>query len=297
MNRQTERKCVFCDNPAGSREHALPRWVVEVTGLADNPVLSWYVSDQTGVELQGGPRGTDNLVTKRVCHSCNTGWMSDLENQVKTFIEPLIRPDRIDFPREELQQLCNNEPTLRRWLVKTAETLSHLASQSGVQQIPSHYGPLVREDQTPDTCLIYAGWLPSGEIKSVIGRGFQAFNNGVFSRNLESAETFNFSIQLNHLALRITNAPPSREVNRLTGHSRRLDSNWILMTWNGPDGRSCSPSFVTPRTAFMEKFDSPLFQNFNEFSKACIMCTGHIPTSFEVHELDAAQESLQRPMP
>lgn len=263
---------------------------------AKKPALPWYVGDQSGVELQGGPRGTGNLVTKRVCHSCNTGWMSALEGEVKAVIEPLISPGRTTFPREELQLLRSHEPILRRWLVKTAETLSHLLSQSGIQPIPQHFGALVREDRLPESCLIYAGWVPSVGFSVEAGKGFRAFHNGEFSRNLESSETFNFAIQLNHLVLRIANAPPSKEVNTLTGETRSLDSNWLLMSWNGPDDQSCSPSFITPRTAFMENSDSTLFRSFSEFNKACVVCTGKIPLRFDEAELDLAKESLDQPI-
>lgn len=70
----------------------------------------------------------------------------------------------------------------------------------------------------------------------------------------------------------------------------------MLMTWNGPDGLSCSPSFITPRTVVLEESDSPLFKDFYEFSKACVVCTGQIPVEFDEAELDAAKESLDRPV-
>jgi len=221
--------------------------------------------------------------------------MGDLEGQMKEILMDFIKPDRTDFSRTSLQQLRLHEPTLRRWLVKTAETLSHLVSRSGVQQIPSHFAPLARQDQIPETCLIYAAWLPTFGYNAEIGRGFRAFHNGQFSRNLESPGTFNFSIQLNHLALRIANASPSWLVNQVTGERSRLDSDWMLMQWKDPSDKSCSPCFITPRTATLEETDSPIFKNFSEFTKACVVCTGLIPPEFEESEILAAQESLSRP--
>lgn len=294
MNKHTKRNCVFCNGPAGSREHALPTWLVEAMQATTNPALPFYLGDRTGVGLQGNPRATSDLVTKRVCSTCNSGWMGDLEGSTKEFLEDLVKPGHTDFSRATLQQLRIHEPTLRRWLAKTAETLSHLHSRSGVQQVPSHLAPLVKENKTPETCLIYAGWLSTTGYNAEIGSGFRAFHNGKFSRNLESPETFNFAIQLNHLALRIANAPPSWEVNQLTGQRRRLDSNWMLMHWKGPDDQSCSPSFITPRTILMEQSDSPIFKEFSEFGKACVICAGLIPCEFEESQILAAQASLRQ---
>lgn len=294
MNEQNERKCVFCGATAGSREHALPTWLVEAMQATAAPALPFYVGDQAGVELQGNPRATSNLVTKRICNSCNSGWMSDLERQAKSILKDLVLPDRTCFSRSELQQLRQHEPILRRWLVKTAETLSHMASRSGVQQIPPHIAPLVWQNKTPETCLIYAGWLPEAGYNSVVGRGFRAFHNGQFSRNLKNPETFNFIIQLNHLALRISNAPPCKLINTETKEARTLGSQWMLMTSKNADGQSCSPSFISQTTIDMEESDSPVFKDFSEFGKACVVCTGLIPSAFEESEILAAQESLHK---
>jgi hypothetical protein len=287
---------VFCNGPAGSREHALPTWLVEAMQATANPALPFYVGDKTGVELQGNPRATGSLITKRICSTCNSGWMAELEGQTKEILADLVKTDRTDFSRSSLQQLRMHEPTLRRWLVKTAETLSHLASRSGVQQVPPHFAPLVRQDKMPETCLIYAGWLPDVGYNSEIGRGFRAFHNGVFSRNLESPVTFNFSIQLNHLALRIANVPPSKLVNPETKEKRILESQWMLMTCSNVEERPCSPCFITERTANMELPESPLFKSFSDFAKACVVCTGLIPYKFEESQILAAQKSLSQPI-
>jgi hypothetical protein len=294
MSKRLKRNCVFCDGPAGSREHALPKWLVEAMQANTNRALPSYLGDRTGVELQGNPRATSNLITKRVCSTCNSGWMGELEGGMKKILEDLVKPDRKDFSRASLQQLRTHEPALRRWLVKTAETLSHLVSRSGVQQVPPHIAPLVRENKTPETCLIYAGWLPATGYNSEIGRGFRAFHNGEFSRNLENSDTFNFSIQLNHLALRIANAPQSWLKNPSTGDRPPLDSQWLLMTCQNAEKQSCSPCFITERTTDMEHSDSPVFKDFSDFGKACVVCTGLIPQEFEESEILAAQKSLHK---
>ncbi len=293
-NEQTQRTCVFCDAPAGSREHALPTWLVEAMQATAAPALPFHVGDRAGVELQGNPRATSDLVTKRICSSCNSGWMSALESEVKTMLEDLVKPDIKDFSRDTLQRLRQHELTLRRWLVKTAATLSHLASRSGVQQIPPHIASLVWQDKTPETCLIYAGWLPVTGFNSEIGRGFRAFHNGDFSRNLESPDTFNFVIQLNHLALRVANSPPCKLVKPDTTETRSLDSQWMLIPWTNAEGQSCSPCFITRRTIDMEESASPVFKDFSEFGKACVVCTGLIPPAFKESEITAPQESLQK---
>lgn len=126
------------------------------------------------------------------------------------------------------------------------------------------------------------------------GEGFRAFHNGEFSRNLKNPESFNFVIQLNHLALRISNATPCKQVNPVTNESRILHSQWKLMTWENMEDQLCSPCFITDRTVGMEKADSPVFKNISEFGKACVVSTGLIPLEFEESEIRKAQESLHK---
>lgn len=76
--------CAFCQRSGVkmSREHVLPHW------------LSLAGSDAGQYILERGPKTIRTplieLVTKRVCEDCNTGWMSRIEAGAKAVLEPIL---------------------------------------------------------------------------------------------------------------------------------------------------------------------------------------------------------------
>ena len=106
------RNCIFCGEAAGSREHAIPEWVLkalppnagtlEGTRGTDEPIL-----------IHGRPRKPASLIVKHVCDSCNTGWMSQLETEAKPLMSPLMRDLAVPFSP-------GDQATISTWAVKTA---------------------------------------------------------------------------------------------------------------------------------------------------------------------------------
>lgn len=276
----TGRSCVFCPGPAGNREHALPQWVASAMQRGSAPTTPRFFSDLDGWEAQGAARKTDDLVTKRVCKTCNNGWMNKLEDAVIPFLSDLVKPDRTNFDREALQQLRGHEPSLRRWLTKTAITLSHLVSRSRVDQVPSHLAEETMQDRLPDTALIYAGWISTPNFCATINPGFPAFINGKFSRNLvrnDGRDLFHFGIQLNHFAVRIVNVP----------------GGGMVLLDRPEAGAPFSPSFITKRAHGAELDDSAVFPDFPSFMKACCATLGDAPLTETA--LKEAERSLWSP--
>jgi len=76
--------CAFCQRSGVklSREHVLPHW------------LSTAGSDAGEYILERGPKiirtPLIEVVTKRVCEDCNTGWMSRIEEGAKAVLEPIL---------------------------------------------------------------------------------------------------------------------------------------------------------------------------------------------------------------
>ncbi len=102
--------CLFCDNPASSKEDVWPRWLlarVSTPGMAD-------------VDLERDGRPLARWKTSRhawrlgvVCARCNNGWMSNLEGEAKPVVERLLA----DVPASLSQ---NDQAALGAWSVKTA---------------------------------------------------------------------------------------------------------------------------------------------------------------------------------
>jgi hypothetical protein len=79
----TAEICIFCNNPADSKEDLFPRWILKRV--------------RTGVPLyrQTGdapPELTEDQEVRIpcVCQSCNNGWMSRMERTVQKFTGPMI---------------------------------------------------------------------------------------------------------------------------------------------------------------------------------------------------------------
>jgi hypothetical protein len=76
--------CAFCQRSGVkmSREHVLPHW------------LSLAGSDAGQYILERGSKTIRTplieLITKRVCEDCNTGWMSRIEDGAKAVLEPVL---------------------------------------------------------------------------------------------------------------------------------------------------------------------------------------------------------------
>ena len=101
------RSCLFCGNPATSREHVWPAWILRQ--LPDRPSRLRLASGRE-VIYKG------DFKIKCVCSKCNTGWMSDLEGNTKFLIEPLLQgvSTRLDTKDQKL---------VARWAMKTAIVL------------------------------------------------------------------------------------------------------------------------------------------------------------------------------
>jgi hypothetical protein len=79
---------IFCGNPAGSREHIWPKWILERKKFGP------FRLERTGA--------TDvilntELTTKAVCYDCNTGWMSKLEEALKPILEQMFERKSVSF--------------------------------------------------------------------------------------------------------------------------------------------------------------------------------------------------------
>jgi hypothetical protein len=109
--REMRSVCVFCGQRAKSVEHAWPRWLLEEVTEPSIPSTT---------EAQFGPDGSPvlnwdgpEITVKGVCVKCNTGWMSQLENEAKLTLTSLINDLSLPFTPA-------TQARLSRWSMKTA---------------------------------------------------------------------------------------------------------------------------------------------------------------------------------
>jgi len=283
MSEQSGRRCVFCAQPAGSKEHALPEWLAKTMGVESELSQPGLISAAKGNEPQGNPRATGKLITKGVCQNCNNGWMADLEGALRPILSPLVAPDLATFHREALEPLRENLPLLTRWLMKTAVTLSMVAPRGELGSLPDEAAEWAYHDAVPDSCMLYAGWIEDAHFGKMLGRGFRILNGGDFHGNQIHETSFDFRLQLNHLGLRFVNAP---------------DATWALSSCLNSAGESCSPQILMPDGYFETKTNySALFKNFFEFSRVCVLATGSLPEKLDPDEDRKMSESIRRLIP
>ena len=89
--------CMFCGNPADSREDIIPTWLARhsiVPPGTTRPVT--YTSH--GVEVnQWSSQTLAFLKIKAVCQRCNNGWMSRVEKTAKEHLQPMMEGQGIQL--------------------------------------------------------------------------------------------------------------------------------------------------------------------------------------------------------
>lgn len=282
-DKTTGRRCVFCGKPAGSREHALPDWLARTMGLENEPAQPGLLSSARGIEMQGNPRATGKLITKGVCGACNGGWMAELEGQIRPILGPLVCPGFSNLTRDALDPLDQHLPLLQRWLLKTAVTLGMVAPSGDVGSLPEEAAVWAFENAIPSSCMVYAGWIEVPTFAKTLGRGLRMLNGGAFRENLIHDHSLNLRLQLNHLGLRLVNAP---------------DAVWVLTTCFDSAGRQSSPRALGTTGRFPDdEHDSILFRNFFEFANVCVLATGSVPEGIAPEENRKMSESIRRLIP
>ncbi len=125
----TKRKCLFCSNGANSKEHVWPQWILQVLP-ARRPVRQRL---GTGKEVSY----SGEFKLKGVCTTCNNGWMSELETEVKPILSPIVQDLSIQLEIEDQKKLA-------LWAFKTAIVLEGTKERSMKRYFESGLGPALR---------------------------------------------------------------------------------------------------------------------------------------------------------
>lgn len=145
-------ECVFCGGKSGSKEHVFPDWlnnvfprsaIGKVTVTLDNRSLS---GDSQHREFKSSKAA--NLITKEVCHDCNTGWMSTLERKAKPLMVPMLTGVPTGLSESSLL-------ILSAWATKTAITLE-LSSRTERDFTNAHCSFLRQNEYPPEGVSVYA---------------------------------------------------------------------------------------------------------------------------------------------
>lgn len=115
------RACIFCGGQASTKEDAWPpQWM---TRRYPSSELAHVEAERGGISLKPWRDANPNIRVKRVCASCNNGWMSSLEDAASKIISPLFNPRQQKINARSL-------PLLAAWAVKTAMVLESLVPEN-----------------------------------------------------------------------------------------------------------------------------------------------------------------------
>ncbi len=149
------RHCAFCGSTANlHREHVFPKWLSRLIFeiLRDDPRNPPHTLFRVHMQTGDGDRvGTlIDVVTKRVCKACNTGWMSCLEDGVKPILTPLLREASVALSPAD-------QAVLSQWAAKTAMTVDLARTRSPHRSLvpERHCGELMRTAQPPRRCEVW----------------------------------------------------------------------------------------------------------------------------------------------
>lgn len=118
------RHCIFCEGKISgqdrAREHVIPRWLLRHLSLEQRDItfIHGTYKLESG-ELNHSQVSERNQVlgqflSGRVCRSCNAGWMSQMEVQIKPLLIHLMRDNIF------LDLTSHSKELLARWTLKTA---------------------------------------------------------------------------------------------------------------------------------------------------------------------------------
>lgn len=102
-------RCIMCGR-VGPRsvEDVFPLWLAAAVGGL-GPFYTTESTQMKGQEESSRERKTGSLANvkvKNVCHSCNTGWMSRLENDVKDLILAMVSDQSVTLDSHEQRHLA-----------------------------------------------------------------------------------------------------------------------------------------------------------------------------------------------
>lgn len=198
------RKCVFCGEPADSREHVFAKRLCERAQAKKLAVVAGIYTEGEGMKRR--PKHLlDTLTVRHVCAKCNNGWMNALEEWFEKRLGYLIEPVWPRLAHEFISAVGPERHKLAQWLMKTA-VMFNCAAMKGKNHVdfPLNVVSDIATGKIPEYCWVDLGFAKQGDVGCGIGKCFRTINGGQYQPSqVYSGFGFHFVIQLNHLLLRI----------------------------------------------------------------------------------------------
>jgi len=246
------RSCLFCGQVANSREHVIPEWLSKRMRIRHLEFHPGHYSESDGVQVRPLIR-CEYLQTKQVCKKCNEGWMSQLEAWAQKRFGEYVEPD-IQFDYLVRLNPIRDEPgQIIRWLLKTAIMVERALPRGTMEKVVPALYPVAFGTTEPTDFFVWAAYIAKSDFNLHLLRGFPTWNGGILQPFQIHAESMNFALQLNHLALRLFRCPNATPTFKA---AIRLDSDF-----------RAAPMCLTAKMAFPFP-NRPIYPTFELFLDA-----------------------------
>jgi hypothetical protein len=132
MNRpNVPRQCIFCDDAANSKEHFWSSWMHGMLPAVPNPKHDrrFYSFHPSAGHREDGPHAKPGSIhtikIRAVCKRCNNGWMSQLEEQSRPFLTPMINGTPIVLDEKQVEVVA-------RWITLKCIVAEHATRNSSL---------------------------------------------------------------------------------------------------------------------------------------------------------------------
>jgi hypothetical protein len=102
--------CIFCGGVKLSKEHAFAKWLhphLPMKPIANHEAFSEHIlltHTDSKVKVRSGDPHSGTV--RVVCETCNTGWMSSLQEAARPALLPMVQGKRSSLHKRHLQNLC-----------------------------------------------------------------------------------------------------------------------------------------------------------------------------------------------
>jgi len=198
------KKCIFCKNIRKlSKEHIIPRWLLEELGLLEKDVVMEH-SSFFGISLSRRTHSFKSFTNAMICEKCNNGWMSKLEASVKGLIIKLMNLDFTGHEGEIIQSLIKNYAILAKWAFKTAIVLNYPTNYRNIVPVEHFHELYISKIPTG----VYINLALTTNSEAINWRQSQTIYMIGMPKNISRLkEVYKITLQFRHLLLRVCYVP------------------------------------------------------------------------------------------
>lgn len=195
--------CVLCRGTPLTKEHVLPRWLKVALDptVRRHRYIRWNADT---VRHHDAPPLNDQV--KVVCSDCNSGWMNQLEENIRSFLPHLIRGTSCVLESEEQQSLS-------AWSLKTMLMFQHTHPAVVRGVIPAGDFTRFHETRRPTRSMLgrlgFMNYPPDDSVPLV-----DTMCQGYRTREANGAAWIN-TLKIGCMVVQFVRAPQLAEGNRL----------------------------------------------------------------------------------